>query len=87
MTAMASNSVPMAVAMLIAKWELERRRYEEESAAEAGKRLGLSPRTLANLRSRRMGPPYLRVVGHIRYRVSDLAEWLDGRVQVPGADQ
>lgn len=54
---------------------------------EAGKRLGLSPRTLANLRSRHTGPPYLRVMGRIRYRVHDLAEWLDDRVHVPGVDQ
>ncbi len=52
---------------------------------EAGKRLGLSPRTLANLRSRQMGPPYLRVMGKIRYRIHDLAGWLDKRVLVPGS--
>ena len=56
-------------------------------AVEAGKRLGLSPRTLANLRSRRTGPPYLRVGGRIRYRIPELAEYLDTMVQVPGADR
>ena len=56
-------------------------------AAEAGERLGLSPRTLANLRSRRTGPPYLRVGGRIRYRITELAGWLDGLVQAPGADR
>ena len=55
--------------------------------AEAGERLGLSPRTLANLRSRHIGPPFVRVVGRVRYRISDLAIWLDERVQVPGADR
>jgi hypothetical protein len=52
---------------------------------EAGRRLGLSPRTLANLRSRRTGPPYLRVGGRIRYRIHEIALWLDGQVHVPGA--
>lgn len=54
-------------------------------AAEAGERLGLSPRTLANLRSRRTGPPYLKVGGRIRYRLPEIAEYLDNLVQVPGA--
>lgn len=54
--------------------------------AEAARRLGLARRTLANLRSRHTGPPYLRVSGRIRYRVRDLAGWLDERVHVPGDD-
>ncbi len=61
-------------------------RAQTVDPAEAGKRLGLSPRTLANLRSRRTGPPYLRVMGRIRYRLPEPALWLDERVHVPGAN-
>ena len=56
-------------------------------AVEAGERLGLSARTLANLRSRHTGPPYLRVGGRIRYRLPEIALWLDQKVQIPGANQ
>ena len=35
--------------------------------------------TLSNWRLRNAGPPYLRVEGAIRYRRSDVAEWLDHR--------
>lgn len=36
----------------------------------------LSVKTLANLRSARQGPPYLRVSGSIRYSRSAVTEWL-----------
>lgn len=62
-------------------------RSQTVNPVEAAKRLGLSPRTLANLRTRRAGPPYLKVVGRVRYRLCDLSDWLDGRVHIPGADQ
>jgi hypothetical protein len=42
----------------------------------------VSPKTLANLRSRREGPPYIRVLGGIRYSRQAVAEWLE-RQQVP----
>jgi predicted DNA-binding transcriptional regulator AlpA len=38
--------------------------------------LGLSPRTLANMRSRRTGPKYFRR-GSVRYRQVDLDSWLE----------
>lgn len=65
-------------------------RAQTVSPAEAAHRLGLSARTLSNLRLRHAGakgPPFLKALGRVRYRVVDLAEWLDGRVQVPGADR
>jgi Helix-turn-helix domain len=36
----------------------------------------VSPKTLANLRSRREGPPYVRVLGVIRYSRRAVNEWL-----------
>jgi len=36
----------------------------------------VSTKTLANLRSRREGPPYVRVLGSIRYSRRACAEWL-----------
>lgn len=36
----------------------------------------ISAKTLANMRSRREGPPYLRVMGSIRYSRRAIAEWL-----------
>lgn len=46
---------------------------EKELAAE----WLLAPKTLANLRSRHEGPPYLRVLGSIRYSRRAVAEWLE----------
>lgn len=39
--------------------------------------LGLPPQTLAQWRSRRKGPTYLKVGRHVRYRWSDVEKWLD----------
>ena len=36
----------------------------------------ISPKTLANLRSRGEGPPYVRVLGSIRYSRRECADWL-----------
>ena len=53
---------------------------------EAAKRLGLQESTLANWRWRGCGPPYLRVGGRVRYRLADLANWLDGRTRTSTSD-
>jgi hypothetical protein len=36
----------------------------------------VAPKTLANLRSRREGPPYVRVLGCIRYSRRAVNDWL-----------
>lgn len=41
----------------------------------------ISPKTLANLRSRREGPPYLKINGSIRYSRQACTEWLAGQQQ------
>lgn len=57
------------------------------SANEAAAMLGVSPRTLANWRTQRIGPAFVRV-GRVHsrtlYRIDDLKTWLDAnRVENP----
>ena len=53
---------------------------------EVANLLGLrNPGTLANWRNRQCGPPYFRVGSRVRYRLSDLQEWLNERkITFPG---
>jgi len=39
----------------------------------------LTPKTLANLASRGLGPPYFKVGRKVVYRTEDLLEWLSSR--------
>lgn len=52
---------------------------------EAGEYLGKPPKTLANWRSARIGPPYYKVGGSIRYDEADLDSWLNEHRVVPVA--
>jgi hypothetical protein len=45
------------------------------SEAQAAKKLGQSPRTLANWRSRSFGPPYLKIGKRIEYLDTDIDAW------------
>jgi len=47
----------------------------------AARILGLSPATLATLRSRGGGPPYCKLGRAVRYRVADLRAWRDARLE------
>ncbi|MBU2613763.1 helix-turn-helix domain-containing protein [Patescibacteria group bacterium] len=42
----------------------------------AAEHLGLSPRTLENLRHRGGGPRYVKLGGSVRYRAVDLDAWV-----------
>ena len=54
---------------------------------EVARRIGWSPETLANRRWKGSGPPYLKIGGRVRYRLSDLADWLDQQARTsPEAD-
>lgn len=57
------------------------------SANEAAVMLGVSPRTLANWRTQRIGPAFVRagrVHSRTLYRLDDLKAWLDAnRVENP----
>ena len=44
---------------------------------KAAQLLGLAPATMANLRYAGRGPKYLKVGRLVRYRIVDIAEWLD----------
>lgn len=44
---------------------------------EAAKRLGVSPSTMVNWRRRKYGPPYVMVSRLVRYRVADLATFIE----------
>lgn len=50
---------------------------------EAGAYVGKPGKTLANWRSQRIGPPYIRVGGSIRYSTDDLDAYLAERRVVP----
>jgi predicted DNA-binding transcriptional regulator AlpA len=41
------------------------------------RRLGISPRTLENYRQRGIGPNYVRLGRTIRYRWSDIRDWIE----------
>ena len=56
------------------------------SPEEAADRLGVRPSTLANWRWKGGGPRYLRVGGRIRYRLCDLADWLDVQARTSTSD-
>lgn len=53
------------------------------TSAEAAALLGMSPRTLANWRSRGEGPPYAHLTNSTRsqvvYRTCDIEAWLNER--------
>jgi predicted DNA-binding transcriptional regulator AlpA len=46
--------------------------------------LGVPRATLANWRSARKGPPFVKVGRHVRYRREDVVRWVDGQVVQPG---
>lgn len=49
------------------------------SPVEAAVFLGYAPATLAGMRSRGEGPPFLKPRGRVRYRRTDLVAWVEGR--------
>ena len=60
-------------------------RVELWSAREAAERIGLRPSTLANRRSRGLGPPFVKVGRRVMYRVLDVAGWLDQQTRPSSA--
>ena len=47
--------------------------------ADAAKIVGLAPSTLAKMRSRGDGPPYIKTGRIVRYPVRELRAWLSSR--------
>ncbi len=56
------------------------------SPAEAAERLGVERSTLDNWRWSGGGPGYLKVGGRVRYRLADLADWLDAQSRSSTSD-
>lgn len=54
------------------------------SGADVSARTGIPERTLSDWRSRGLGPAYLKIGRHVRYRNADVERWLDTRVVKPG---
>lgn len=52
---------------------------------EAAAVLGVAPATLADWRTRKRGPNYVRLGGMAAYRFGDLSAWLDARKVTPDA--
>ena len=61
-------------------------RVRTVSPKEAGERLGVERSTLDNWRWRGWGPQYLKVGGRVRYRLVDLADWLDAQSRSSTSD-
>lgn len=51
------------------------------SASEAAAILRINVRTLQKLRDRKNGPPYVRIVGRVKYSRKSLEAWLKSRVE------
>jgi predicted DNA-binding transcriptional regulator AlpA len=50
---------------------------------QAAKLANQQPMTMSKWRSRGKGPPYLRLGGKIRYRLSDIRKWIESSVINP----
>lgn len=53
--------------------------------AEAAERAGLAPSTLAKMRSRKEGPPFIKVGRQVRYPENQLRDWIASRTCFGGA--
>jgi predicted DNA-binding transcriptional regulator AlpA len=56
------------------------------SAADLSELLGVEAKTLANWRCQGKGPRSIKVGRLVRYRMSDVEQWLASREQENGAD-
>lgn len=57
------------------------------SPEEAAARLGVEPSTLANWRWAGRGPLYVKIGGRVRYRLLDIAEFLDSQTRSSTSDR
>lgn len=56
------------------------------SADELAELVGVPPKTLADWRTRGIGPAYVRIGRHVRYRPADVEAWLQSRTGTCPAD-
>ena len=57
--------------------------YTEQDIA---KKLGVTQRSLQRWRAAGSGPPYIKMVRHVRYKLDDVWEWLDSQRRISTAD-
>jgi hypothetical protein len=62
-------------------------RHEYMDTRQSAAYLQISFNTLNCWRSRREGPPFVKVGGKVRYRLADLDGWADGRRRDPSTDK
>jgi predicted DNA-binding transcriptional regulator AlpA len=55
------------------------------TSEKAAKALGVKPQTLANWRSEKQGPRYVKVGRLVYYRRSDICAWLATQIRDPRA--
>jgi len=48
---------------------------------DASKILRLAPATLRNMRTQNRGPCFIKIGGLVRYRLTDLVDWIESRVR------
>ena len=56
-------------------------RFDFLREAEAAETAGLAPSTLAKMRSRSDGPPFVKVGRQVRYSERALLKWVESRIQ------
>lgn len=54
---------------------------------EAAQRIGIKVGTIQNWRWSGRGPKFIKCGGRVRYRLSDLAEWLDAQTRSSTSDR
>lgn len=55
--------------------------------AEAARRLGIQPTTLANLRWSGRGPRFVKIGSRVRYRLVDIEKFLDRQTRTSTSDR
>jgi predicted DNA-binding transcriptional regulator AlpA len=46
---------------------------------------GIAEQTLANWRSAGTGPPYHKLGGQVRYRITEVAAWVESQKRIPAS--
>ena len=57
------------------------------SPADAATRIGVTPGTLANMRWSGRGPRFIKVGSRVRYRLADIAQYLDAQTRTSTSDR
>jgi predicted DNA-binding transcriptional regulator AlpA len=57
-------------------------RLDDDVTAE---QIGITRGTLANWRSRHLGPPYLKIGRRVQYRQEDIDAWFAAQLKDPGS--